>query len=105
MLTLLTRPSVSARASPCNGLTVAETSNTLSWSATTLSGGLDGVLVNALVASTTLSRSDQDRLVQNLTFVNTVEVVTGGNAVILSIRAGVAGTTDVKDVDIEYSVV
>ena len=42
---------------------------------------------------------------QNLTFVADAEVLTGGNAVILPIRTGAAGTTDVKDVDIEYSVI
>ena len=62
-------------------------------------------LVNALIASTDLSDTDQDGLVQNLALVATAEVITGGNAVILSIRTGATATTDVKDVDIDYVVI
>ena len=40
-----------------------------------------------------------------VTLVSDAEVVTGGNAVILTIKTGAAGTTDVKYVDIDYSVI
>ncbi len=52
-----------------------------------------------------LMRANWSGLVQNLSLVADAEVVTGGNAVILSIRTGAAGTTYVKEVDIEYSVI
>jgi hypothetical protein len=88
-----------------NGLTVSETSGTLSFSPTTLVGGLDGVLVNPLVAQVALTNDDETGLVQNLSLVAEAEVVSGGNAVILTIKTGAAGTTDVKYVDIDYSVI
>ena len=88
-----------------NGLTVSDTSGTLTWSVATLAGGLDGVLVNEMVDSTNLADTDEDGLIQNLTLRSDAEVITGGNALILSVRAGASATTDVKDVDIEYSVI
>ena len=88
-----------------NGLTVSDTSATLTWSVATLAGGLDGVLVNEMVDSTNLADTDEDGLIQNLTLRSDTEVITGGNALILSVRAGASATTDVKDVDIEYSVI
>ena len=88
-----------------NGLTVSDTSGTLTWSVATLAGGLDGVLVNEMVDSTDLADTDEDGLIQNLTLRSDAEVITGGNALILSVRAGASATTDVKDVDIEYSVI
>ena len=88
-----------------NGLTVSDTSSTLTWSVATLAGGLDGVLVNEMVDSTNLADTDEDGLIQNLTLRSDTEVITGGNALILSVRAGASATTDVKDVDIEYSVI
>lgn len=88
-----------------NGLTVSDTSSTLTWSVATLAGGLDGILVNEMVDSTNLADTDEDGLVQHLTLRSDAEVITGGNALILSVRAGASATTDVKDVDIEYSVI
>jgi hypothetical protein len=88
-----------------NGLTGADDSATLSWNQSGIfAGGLDGVLVNDLVASTDLVDTDEAGLVQNLTLVSDAEVITGGNSFILAIRAGSTATTDVKDVDIEYVV-
>jgi len=88
-----------------NGLTVSDSSATLTWSVATLVGGLDGILVNEMVDSTNLADTDEDGLIQNLTLRSDAEVITGGNALILSVRAGASATTDVKDVDIEYSVI
>jgi hypothetical protein len=88
-----------------NGLTVSDTSSTLTWSVATLAGGLDGILVNEMVDSTNLADTDEDGLIQNLTLRSDAEVITGGNSLILSIRGGSTATTDVKDVDIEYSVI
>jgi hypothetical protein len=88
-----------------NDLTGADTSATLSWSNSgAFTGGLDGVLVNAMVASTDLADTDQTGLVQNLTLAATAEVLTAPNAVVLSIRTGSSATTDTKDVEIEYTV-
>jgi hypothetical protein len=58
--------------------------------------------VNALVDSTDLT--DSDGLVQNLTLKATAEVISGGNALMLHIRTGATASTDLKDVDIEHTV-
>jgi hypothetical protein len=97
-----------------NDLTGADDSGTLSWtnpanvshaSLLAFSGGLDGTVVNAMVAEAPLTTSDQAGLVQNLTIENTAEVLTGGNSLIFSIRNAAAGTVDIKDIDIEYRVI
>ena len=88
-----------------NDLTASETSVTLSFSDSgSFAGGLDGTLVNAMVASTDLADTDQTGLVQNLSLAATAEVLTAPNAVCLSIRTGSTATTDTKDVEIEYTV-
>ena len=89
-----------------NDIAASDSSATLSWSNSgAFSGGLDGTLVNALVDSTDLADTDSTGLVQNLTLKATAEVISGGNALMLHIRTGASATTDLKDVDIEYSVV
>ena len=88
-----------------NDLTAGETTATLSFNNSgSFSGGLDGTLVNAMVASTDLVDQDSTGLVQNLSLAATAEVLTAPNAIILSIRSGSVGGTDVKDVEIEYTV-
>lgn len=88
-----------------NGLAVSDTSATLTWSVATLVGGLDGTLGNELIDSVNLADTDEDGLIQNLTFRADAEVITGGNSLILSIRPRASATTDVKNVDIDYNVI
>ncbi len=57
-----------------------------------------------MVDSTDLADTDSTGLVQQLTLKATAEVISGGNALMLHIRTGPTATTDVKDVNIEYTV-
>ena len=78
------------------------TSATLTWGSTTFAGGLDGTLANEMVDSIDLADSDDTGNIQRLSFATHNEFITGGNALCLSITNGATGTTDSKDIVIEY---
>jgi hypothetical protein len=66
------------------------------------SGGMDGTSVNAMVASTDLSDTDDTGNIQVLTLATGYEVVTGENDLMLNITTGSTATADVKDVAVDY---